>query len=291
MMYLLIPLVLSIVLGGSSFIKQPALLVASAPLLQLRERFPAYSPRTNQPEKTYHRVWQLIQEDYYDKTCNQQNWLYWEHRYDSKMKTAEDLRTAIDSMLASLGDKYTRFLNREDFDDEKSQIDAHLYGIGVQIGLGKTKNIVVIAPMENTPAYHAGLLPEDEIAAINGLTTKGMSVEDAAKHIKGPINTQVVLTILRNKQKLRVPITRAEIPIRAVQTAKIINSGFGYIRLSSFISQAANKEVKEALIKLSGAKGIILDLRDNPGGLLNNAIDISNLFLENGSIVSSVDRD
>lgn len=244
-----------------------------------------------EPEEIYHKVWRLIQEDYYDQSYNGQSWGRWEHKYDGKLKTIEDAHKAIETMLASLGDRYTRFLDRDAFDDERSQIDAKLYGIGVQIGLDKNHRIVVIAPIEGTPAARAGLMAADEISEINGKSTKGWSVEDAAKQIRGAINTTVNLQLLRGKQHLKVQVTRAEIPIKAVQTSKLLDGDVGYIRLASFISQQANREVKESLARFAGAKGIILDLRDNPGGLLTNAIDISNMFLESGNIVSTVDRD
>jgi len=288
-LFLGIPIVLSAALGGTNFVQNTSLLASAPSSARLAQRIFAGSPID--PESLYHKVWQLIREDFYDQTYNGQSWARWEHRYEAKLKTLDDSHKAIETMLASLGDRYTRFLDRDAFDDEKSQIDAHLYGIGVQIGLDKSQRIVVIAPIEGTPAAKAGLMPGDEIAEINGKSTKGLSVEEAAKQIKGPINTEVNLTLLRSKQKIKVAITRAEIPIRAVQTAKMLDSEIGYIRLSSFISQQANKEVKDALNKLSTAKGIILDLRDNPGGLLTNAIEISNMFLDGGNIVSTVDRD
>ena len=288
-LFLVVPIVLSAALGGTSFVNNIQLLAAAPSTRQIVQR--VYIGASTNPEQLFRKVWQLIREDYYDQTYGGQSWSRWEHRYDGKLKTLDDSHKAIETMLASLGDRYTRFLDRDAFDDEKSQIDAHLYGIGVQIGLDKTQKIIVIAPIEGTPAARAGLMPADEIAEINGKSTKGLSVEEAAKQIKGPINTEVVLTIVRNKQKLRMPIVRAEIPIKAVQTAKMLDGDVGYIRLSSFISQQANKEMKDALSKLSGAKGLILDLRDNPGGLLTNAIDISNMFLDSGNIVSTVDRD
>jgi len=286
---LAVPVVLSAALGGTNVVKSSDLLASEVPGTRVVQRvFPGSSV---EPELIYRRVWQLIREDYYDQTYNNQNWSRWEHRYDNKLKTLDDSHKAIETMLNSLGDRYTRFLDRDAFDDERSQIDAHLYGIGVQIGLDKTQKIVVIAPIEGTPAARAGLMPADEIFEINGKSTKGLSVEEAAKQIKGPINTQVELTLLRGKNKVKVRITRAEIPIKAVQTAKMLDSDVGYIRLSSFISQQANREMRESLSKLQTAKGIVLDLRDNPGGLLTNAIDISNMFLDNGNIVSTVDRD
>jgi carboxyl-terminal processing protease len=243
------------------------------------------------PERVYHRVWSLIDEDYYETTFNGQNWGRWHHKYDGKLKTSDDAHKAVETMLASLGDHYTRFLDKDAFDDEKQQIDAKLYGIGVQLGLDKNHKIIVIAPIEGTPAARAGLQPADEIAEIDGKSTKGWGVEDAAKHIRGEINSEVKLTLIRGKDKIKVAVTRAEIPIRAVQTAKILDGDVGYIRLSSFISQQATKEMKDAISGLSGAHGLVLDLRDNPGGLLTNAIDISNMFLSSGNIVSTVDRD
>lgn len=287
--HLVIPVILSATLGGANFVDNTLLVAQSSLPARVAQRVFALGPID--PEHLYHRVWQLIAEDYYDQTYSGQSWARWEHRYDHKLKTLDDSHKAIETMLASLGDRYTRFLDPDAFEDEKSQIDAHLYGIGVQIGLDKTHKIIVIAPIEGTPAARAGLMPADEIAAINGKSTTGLSVEEAAKQIKGPINTQVVLTVIRTKQKLNIPIVRAEIPIRAVQTAKMLDSDIGYIRLSSFISQQANNEMKDALTRLAKAKGIVLDLRDNPGGLLTNAIDIANMFLDHGNIVSTVDRD
>lgn len=286
---LAVPFVLAASMGGTNLINSPNLLAFKGTDTRITQRIFSTSPID--PEGLYRRVWQLIREDYYDQSYGNQAWSRWEHRYDGKLKTLDDSHKAIETMLASLGDRYTRFLDRDAFDDEKLQIDAHLYGIGVQIGLDKSQRIVVIAPIEGTPAAKAGLMPGDEIAEINGKSTKGISVEEAAKLIKGPINTEVKLTLMRNKQKLVVPIVRAEIPIKAVQTAKVLDGNVGYIRLSSFISQQANKEMRDALSQLSKAKGLILDLRDNPGGLLTNAIDISNMFLEGGNIVSTVDRD
>jgi carboxyl-terminal processing protease len=245
-----------------------------------------------EPSAIYYRVWKLIEEDYYKADFNGQSWGRWEHRYDGKLKTLEDAHKAVETMLASLGDRYTRFLDRDAFDDEKSQIDAKLFGIGVQIGIDeKSKHVVIIAPIDDTPAARAGLQSDDEIAEIDGKSTKGFSVEDAAKAIRGAINTPVHLTLSRAGKHVKVVVMRAEIPIKAVTTSKVIDGDVGYIRLSSFISQQAGNEMKEALTRLSDARGIILDLRENPGGLLTNAIEISDMFLDKGNIVSTVDRE
>ncbi len=289
---LALPIVLSMTLGGSGVIQNQTQYIASASDNKSRIAQRVSSATLIEPASLYSRVWQLIKEDFYDDKYNGQDWARWEHKYDKKLKTLDDAHKAVETMLASLGDRYTRFLDRDAFDDEKQQIDARLYGIGIQIGIdSKTNKIVVIAPIDDTPASRAGIMAGDEIFEINGKSTKGFSVEDAAKQIRGQINTQVILILVRNSKKVKMTVVRAEIPIKAVQTSKMLDTETGYIRLSSFISQQASKEMKDALGKLSTAKGIILDLRGNPGGLLTNAIDISNMFLDSGNIVSTVDRD
>lgn len=246
-----------------------------------------------EPDILYQKVWELIKKDYVDQTFNSQDWAIWETRYNGKLKTLEDAHKAIETMLASLGDRYTRFLSKKDFDDEKQAINAKLTGIGVQIGLDKSQRLIIIAPIEGTPGYKADLRPGDEITEVNGNSTKGISIEEAASQIKGPVGTKVTLTITRGKETFKKTITRAEIPIKAIAKgdAKIIKKNIGYIRLNSFISQEASKEMRDALKKLDGAKGLIIDLRNNPGGLLTNAIEISDMFLDAGVIVSTVDRD
>ncbi len=243
------------------------------------------------PQMLYQRAWRMIKEQYYDQKFGGQDWHRWEHRYDGKLKTPDDSHKAIESMLASLGDPYTRFLNRDAFDEEKSQIEARLFGVGMQLGMNKDHKVVVIAPIENTPAYTAGLHPGDEITEVDAKPVKGQSLDQVVKAIRGPINTRVSLTILRGSEHKKFTLMRAEIPIRAVANQTTLPGNLGYIRLDSFISSKANEEMRKALKDLSGTSGIILDLRNNPGGLLSNAIEIANMFLDHGIIVSTIDAD
>lgn len=289
-------LLLCVSLGGSDFTYGKTSYLASVPGRGQKLAQRPYMSPFSDPEKVYERVWDLINDDYYDATFNGQDWSRWKHKYDGKLKTSDDAHKAVETMLASLGDRYTRFLDRDAFADERSQIDAQICGIGVQIGTNKERRIVIISPIEDTPAHKAGVKAGDELVEIDRKPTEGFTVDDAAKKIRGPINSDVELTLVRKAtgkepQRLIVKITRAEIPLKAVQTTQLIGGSIGYIRLSSFISQKADREVAEAIAKLPAAKAIILDLRDNPGGLLNNAIAISNMFLKNGVVVSTVDRD
>ncbi|HEY9684644.1 MAG TPA: S41 family peptidase [Oculatellaceae cyanobacterium] len=244
------------------------------------------------PTQLYAKAWKTIHDSYYDQKFNGQDWNRWEHRYDGKLKTSDDSHKAIESMLASLADPYTRFLDRDAFDEEKSQIEAHLFGVGMQLGMNKEHKVVVIAPIEGTPAFQAGIQPGDEITEVDAKPVKGQSLDQVVKQIRGPINTKVGITFMRKTEKKKVSLSRAEIPIRAVASCELLPDNIGYIRLDSFISQKANTEMKQSLKKLSNADGIIIDLRNNPGGLLSNAIDIAGMFLnKDETIVSTIDAD
>ena len=243
------------------------------------------------PQVLYERAWRLVKDNFYDQKFGGEDWNYWEHHYDSKLKTMEDSHKAIETMLASLGDPYTRFLDRDAFDEEKSQIDAHLYGVGMLLGMNKEHKVVVIAPIEDTPASNAGIHPGDEVIEVDSKPVKGQSLDQVVKQIRGPINTKVAITFMRKLDKHKVTICRAEIPIKAVYNADVLPGNIGYIRLDSFISSKANSEMKDALKKISTADGLIIDLRNNPGGLLSNATEIANMFLDGKVIVSTIDAD
>ena len=176
------------------------------------------------PQQLYDNVWKIINTKYVDQTNNHQDWNKWRHKYDAYIKTDEDAYVAIDTMLASLNDPYTKFLNPKEFAEETSSIKGSLKGIGVQIAVKEGK-LLVIAPMEDTPAEKAGLIAEDEIVEINGESTKGITVDKAADKIRGEEGTSVVLTIKRKNQPLKkYTIQRAEIIIKSVST-KVPNEG------------------------------------------------------------------
>ncbi|MBR6723174.1 S41 family peptidase [bacterium] len=247
------------------------------------------------PVELYDNVWRLINSKYVDQTNNEQDWRKWRHKYDSVIKTDEDAYVAIETMVASLNDPYTKFLDPKEFSEETNSIKGSLKGIGIQIGVQEGK-LTVIAPIEDTPAEKAGLLAGDEILSIDGKSTKGITVDKAAEQIRGEEGTSVTLVVKRKDQELKsYTITRAEIEIKSISQKVPENvtmpKDIVYIRLSSFISRNASKEFSDILAKNPDMKAVIVDLRSNPGGLLSNAIYISDMFLNGGAIVSTVDRD
>lgn len=246
------------------------------------------------PQSLYDEVWRLINTKYVDQSENGQDWDRWRHKYDKYIETEDDAYVAIETMLASLNDKYTRFLDPEEFKEENESIRAKLYGVGMQIGVRDNK-LVVIAPLEETPAETAGLKANDEIIAIDGKSTKGISVKDAANMIRGRKGTKVKLLIRRNNKDKIYEITRDEIKLKAASQRTPfktkIPKKIGYIRLNSFLSKNASNEIMTMLRDYKDKDGVILDIRSNPGGLLSNAVSISDMFIDGGAIVSTVDRD
>ncbi len=247
------------------------------------------------PIELYDNVWSLINKKYVDQTNNNQDWAKWRHKYDKVIMTNEDAYVAIETMLASLNDPYTKFLDPKEFAEETSSIKGSLKGIGIQIGI-KDGKLMVIAPIEDTPAERAGLKADDEILEINGKSTKGISLDKAAEQIRGKEGTFVKLLIKRKDVEPKLyNVQRAEIEIKSISQKLpddvALPEDIGYIRLSSFISKNASQEFSKILLDSQDKKGFIIDLRSNPGGLLSNAINISDMFLDKGVIVSTVDRD
>jgi len=261
-------------------------------LLGLALTVPAFAET---PQELYDYVWKNVNSKYVDQTNNEQNWARWRHKYDMSLKTQEDAYVAIATMLASLNDPYTRFLDPKEFAEETSSIQGSLKGIGIQIAV-KDGKLMVIAPLEGTPAERAGIIADDEILEIDGVSTKGITVDKAADKIRGKEGTSVNLLIKRKDSAPRVyRVTRENIEIKSISQKTpfdtAVPENIGYIKISSFLSRNLTKEFTNVLAHSLDKQGYILDLRSNPGGLLDNAINISDMFLPGGVIVSTVDRD
>ena len=254
---------------------------------------------SDSPKEVIDQVWQIVYRDYLDSSgdYDEKSWRQLRSKLLKKSFAGNaESYEAIRAMLASLNDPYTRFLDPKEFKEMRIDTSGELLGVGIQLSLDKaTKELVVVSPIEGTPASRAGVLSKDVIVSIDGNSTKGMSTEDAVKLIRGPEGSDVILGLRRGDQVLDVPLTRARIEINAV-TYRLNKTKdqqkIGYIRLKQFNANAA-KEMRQAAKSLEeqGAEGYVLDLRGNPGGLLEASIDIARQWLNEGIIVSTRTRE
>lgn len=240
-------------------------------------------------QKLFDKTWRIISKEYYEPTLNNQNWLRWKEHYQGKIKTDEDARVAIDSMIASLNEPYTRFMPKKDYEELTTSITSKIYGIGVNIYSNAGK-IEIFNVMPSTPAEFAQLKQGDIITAVNGKDTSGMNVSEVAALVRGPENSVVELTILRDNKKITKTLKRKEIKIKTVKSS-ILDNHIGYIQIISFMSGSTPNEFVEALENTKNTDSLILDLRGNTGGLLDNAVFIADIFIKTGTIVDIIYRD
>jgi carboxyl-terminal processing protease len=248
-----------------------------------------------QAQTIFKQVWEAVFLYYYKEDFNHQNWQYWLTHYQNKLKTTQDATVAIQTMLASLNDPYSIFLPPQRFESQSLSIASKLFGIGLQLESDASGNVVVVGTVPNAPAEKAGIAGGDSIVAINNIPTNGIPIEVCAKKIRGNKGTTVLLSLLRKKgkttQKLNISVIRDEIKFKTVDTFTFKQyPQVGYIKLNSFISEDLLEEVKQALITLKAKKSLIIDVRGNLGGLLENAVELSDLFLDEGTIVSVKSR-
>ena len=211
--------------------------------------------------------------------------------YVDEINPSENMDSAINGLLQSL-DPYSSYMTPESFESMQTETSGKFGGLGIEVGM-EAGVIKVISPIDNTPASKAGIKAGDYIVKINNAQVQGKSLMEAVDLMRGPVGSDIEITVRRRgkKKALIFIITREIIEIQSVKS-ELIDSNVGYIRLTSF-NENSSKQVKkriEELNKDKNLKGFILDLRNNPGGLLSQAIKISNFFLENGEIVSTKSR-
>lgn len=212
-----------------------------------------------------------------------------EKYYVDDLKIQEIINKSIEGLLSNL-DAHSAFLDAKHFEDMKIQTDGEFGGLGITIGI-RDGALTIIAPMEGTPADKAGVEAGDIILKINELSTLNMTIDEAVGIMRGKPGTSLTLTIVRDGESkpLLIPITRDIIKIDSVYTRTIEEENILYIRVIKFDKNVVEK-VKEALENSRDIEGIVLDLRNNPGGLLNQAVGLTDLFLKEGIIVSQKGR-
>ncbi|MEO0488032.1 MAG: S41 family peptidase, partial [Cyanobacteria bacterium J06659_2] len=247
-------------------------------------------------QKLIAEVWRIVSRSYLDDSFNHQNWWFVRQRLvQQDFPNRGTTYDAIQAMLASLDDPYTRLLRPEQYRTLQTNTAGELTGVGLQIAKDKdTEQLTVIAPIEGSPAASADIQPKDTIAQIDGLLTEAMTLDEAAHLMRGAVGTEVVLTLARQGKVFNVSLERDRISLNPVTAALRPQSdgiNIGYLRLSQFNSNAAH-DLSEAMQQLStqGANAYVLDLRNNPGGLLQAGIATARLWLDNGTIVYTVNR-
>ncbi|MDB9494294.1 S41 family peptidase [Spirulina major CS-329] len=254
---------------------------------------------SSSPKEVVDEVWQIINRYYVDATFNQQDWRQIRTQYlEASYGNDEEAYTAIREMLETLDDPYTRFMDPKEFEDMQIDTSGSLTGVGIQIAKDEESDrLIVVSPIDDSPAFNAGIIAKDIITKIDGQDTLGMEVNDAVQLIRGERGTEVILTIQRGDREIDFPIVRDRIEIHPVRTRveETRSGNVAYIRLTQFNANAA-QDMREALRKFEAMNGpdtvvgYVLDLRSNPGGLLNASVDIARMWLDEGKIVSTHDR-
>ncbi|WP_201353051.1 S41 family peptidase [Hydrogenimonas urashimensis] len=211
-----------------------------------------------------------------------------EKYYVDDLTINDIINKAIKGLMANL-DAHSSFLDEKSFKEMKIQTSGEFGGLGVTVGM-RDGALTVIAPLEGTPAYRAGLKAGDIILKINDKSTLNMTLDEAVSLMRGKPKTKIVLTIVRKNEPKPIVVTiiRDIIKIQSVYTKKIGNDIL-YVRVVSFDKKVVN-DVKKALVENPSAKGLIIDLRNNPGGLLDQAVGMVDLFVDKGVIVSQKGR-
>lgn len=212
-----------------------------------------------------------------------------EKYYVDELTLNEIVNKAIDGLLTNL-DAHSAYLDEKKFEELKIQTDGEFGGIGITISL-KEGSLTIIAPIEGTPGDKAGLKSGDIILKINDESTLNMSIDDAVNRMRGKPKTKVQLTIVRKNspEPLVFDIVRDNIKVESVYAKRVEDTNYAYIRVTSF-DKKVSQRVEDELKKYPKLEGVILDLRNNPGGLLNQAVELSDLFLDKGVIVSQKGR-
>ncbi len=251
----------------------------------------------NEDQQLLNEVWRIVNRAYVDGTFNGQSWsLLRQQAFKRAPKTRQDTYSAIEKMLEPLGDPFTRFLRPDQYLSLRTSTRGELTGVGLQIALDpQTGELTVIAPIEGSPADRAELRPLDRIVKINGTATASISLDEAAERMRGPAGTKVLLTVAREgTPEFEVPLLRDRIELNPVyaELHREAAGPVGYIRLSQFNGNAVD-EMAEAIQQLEaqGASRYILDLRSNPGGLLQAGVEIARLWLDQGVVVYTVNRE
>ncbi len=246
-----------------------------------------------EPQRLVVEVWHIVNRAYVDRTFNGHNWQQVRQTaLASPLETMEQAEAVIQEMLRQLDDPFTRILPRSQYHTLQTTTAGELSGVGLQIVLDTERQVpMVVAPIKGSPAAQAGIQSQDRIVAIDGVSTVGMDMDTAASRMRGPAGTAVVLTLERGGRQWQVTLERQRVRLPSV-TWELRPGGIGYIQLSQFSANSA-AEMAQAIrsLEAQGVRGYVLDLRDNPGGLFQAGLEIAQEWINEGTLVYTVNRD
>jgi carboxyl-terminal processing protease len=248
------------------------------------------------PKAIVDEAWQIVNREYVDGTFNRLDWQKTRMELLKRnYKNRQEAYVAIRSTLKKLGDPYTRFMDPQQFQSLNNQTSGEMSGVGIKLEANpRTQQLVVAEAIDNSPASKAGIKAGDQIVAIDGKSTKNMTLEGAISLIRGEIGKAITLKISRGSLRpFDIALTRAQIEVSSV-FSEVKQEGrlkVGYIRLSEFSSHSS-EQMQKAIKDLNSKQvnAFVLDMRGNPGGLLQASVEIARMWLDNGTIVKTVDR-
>ncbi len=282
--------------GWSDRLRRLAFALASAILIVLLATPNALA--LNDAQQLVVESWRLVNQGYLDP--DQFDQIRWKRlrqkALENTIETSEEAYSAIEAMLLPLNDPYTRLLRPADYEVMKASNEGNLSGVGLQLGHRQDSNaIVVIAPLEGSPAAEAGIVSGTEVLAVNGEAVETLGLETTAARLRGAVGTQVVLTLLppQEEEQQEVTLERRNIDLRPVRTRRLRSDThtLGYIRITQF-SEGVPEQVRAAIDELSdkSVEGLVLDLRNNSGGLVSAGLAVADAFLDQQPIVETRNR-
>ena len=240
------------------------------------------------PKRLFINIWRITKNEYVDETLNNQEWLRWKLRYQKRIKTQEDAEIAINTMLASLNDPYTKFLKSGAYSKQKLIIDSKITGVGLLFD--KTdKNIVVNRVLDNSPAKEANIMPGDAIISLNGKSTENSDLSDLISAVESDNTDKVTVVIKRNNKLIEKELKKQEIYIKTMDY-RITDENIGIITISNIMGEKAPEDFREIILKTNNTAGLIIDLRNNYGGILANSIQMADFMQNEDKLISIESR-
>lgn len=233
-------------------------------------------------QETYKVAWSIINEKFYFKSKVNLN--RWENKFTDKISDLSDAHKYINKLVTHLKDPYTRFLTREEFQDEQDFINSSLTGIGIKLAINEP---VILDVLKDSPADKNGIKPDDCIIKVNNKSTRGLNSKEVAGLISGPKNSEITMKLKRDNEIITKSLKLEKLNYKSV-SSKLLEDNIALIKIDSFIPENTSNIFKDEILKVMDSNGLIIDLRNNSGGLLKNAVEIADMFLSEGRIVSTI---